>query len=311
VAQLVDGVADGLDLVPDDIDGVVAVALRGLLDQWPVPDLDRVGAPRDLHDRRPAEVAGEPLGVDGRRRDDDLQVGAAGEEPVEVPEEEVDVEAALVRLVDDERVVLPELAIGLDLGEQDAVGHQLDEGVVARLVGEAHLVADRSAERGVQLLGDPVGHRAGGQPARLGVADEPPHAAPQLQADLRELGRLPGAGLPGDDHDLVVADGRRDLLLLLADRQLGGVPDLGHGGAAPGQALLGRVDVGGQLGDDRLQGAAVPHLPHAVEATLQAALVAVHQVGQAGLQIGERWCHKRRSHVVAKDRHPAGFPTPG
>ena len=43
----------------------------------------------------------------------------------------------------------------------------------------------------------------------------------ELEADLRELRRLARPGLAGDDHDLVVADGARDLLPLLADRQLG------------------------------------------------------------------------------------------
>ena len=40
-------------------------------------------------------------------------------------------------------------AVALRLGEQDAVGHQLDERVGLRVVGEADLVADRVARRGV------------------------------------------------------------------------------------------------------------------------------------------------------------------
>ena len=64
--------------------------------------------------------------------------------------------------------------VALQLGQQDAVGHQLDQRVVADLVGEPHLVADRVAQLGAQLLGDPLGHAAGRDPARLGVPD---HAA--------------------------------------------------------------------------------------------------------------------------------------
>ena len=85
--------------------------------------------------RRPApavragEVPGEPLRVDGRRGDDHLEVGAAGQQLLEVAEDEVDVEAALVRLVDDQRVVAAQHPVGLDLGQQDAVGHQLDQRV--------------------------------------------------------------------------------------------------------------------------------------------------------------------------------------
>ena len=93
------------------------------------------------------------------------------------------------------------------------------------LVGEADLPADGLAERGVQLLGDALGDRAGGDPAGLGVPDHAADAPAQLQADLRDLRGLAGAGLTGDDHDLVVADRRQDVVLLLADRQLLGVRD--------------------------------------------------------------------------------------
>ena len=77
--------------------------------QRAVADLDRVGAAGDLDDRRRlppvGEVLGEALGVDGRRGDDQLEVGPARQQLLEVAEQEVDVEAALVRLVDDDRVV--------------------------------------------------------------------------------------------------------------------------------------------------------------------------------------------------------------
>ena len=123
--------------------------------------------------RRPGRRSGRrSAGVDGRRRDDELEVGAAGQQVREVAEQEVDVEAALVGLVDDDRVVAAQQAVALQLGQQDAVGHELDQRVLADLVGEAHRVADEVAELGAQLLGDAGGHRAGRQPAGLGVPDE-------------------------------------------------------------------------------------------------------------------------------------------
>ncbi len=141
-AQLGDGVGDAGDLV-------AALGVEG-----PVPHLDRVGAAAHLDDRGAAEVLGEALGLDGGRGDDDLEVGAAGQELGQVAEDEVDVEAALVGLVDDDRVVGPQHAVALELVEQDAVGHQLHEGAVADLVGEAHGVADGAADLDVELLGD-------------------------------------------------------------------------------------------------------------------------------------------------------------
>ena len=61
----------------------------------------------------------------------DLEVGRRSQQPLEVPEQEVDVEAALVRLVDDDRVVGEQLAVALRFGEQDAVGHELDVRIAA------------------------------------------------------------------------------------------------------------------------------------------------------------------------------------
>src|SRR5690606_2777023 len=86
--------------------------LVGLRVRRPVADLHRVGAAGDLDHRRVGEVAGEPVRIDGGRRDDQLQIGAAGEQPGQVPEDEVDVEAAFVRLVHDQRVVPAQLPVG-------------------------------------------------------------------------------------------------------------------------------------------------------------------------------------------------------
>ena len=54
-------------------------------------------------------------------------------------------------------------------------------------------------------------------------------AAAQLEADLGQLGGLPGPGLAGDDDDLVVPDRRRDVVTAGADRELGWVGDLHNG----------------------------------------------------------------------------------
>jgi hypothetical protein len=59
------------------------------------------------------EVLAEPGGVDRRRGDDDLEVGAPRQQLLEVAEQEVDVEAALVGLVDDDRVVAAQIPVAL------------------------------------------------------------------------------------------------------------------------------------------------------------------------------------------------------
>ena len=69
----------------------------------------------------------------------------------QVAQDEVDVEAALVRLVDDQRVVRREPAVAANLVQQDAVGHDLDQRARARLIREPHLETDGLAEPHLEL----------------------------------------------------------------------------------------------------------------------------------------------------------------
>ena len=127
-------------------------------------------------------------------------------------------------LVDDERVVAAQHRIRLDLRQQDAVRHQLDQGRGADLVRETHLVADYLAgfaAHGLsQLMGDAVRDRTRREPARLGMPDHASHAAAQLHADLRQLRCLTRAGLARHDDHLMVADSARDLVAPGAHRQV-------------------------------------------------------------------------------------------
>ncbi len=283
----------------------------GRHDQWPVADLHRKGAAGDLDHRRVAEMAREALRVDRRRGDDHLQVGPSWQELPQVAEDKVDVEAAFVGLVDDQRVVLAQQPISLHLCQQDAVRHQLDQAVAADLVGEPHLVADGSARpvvRTAEFLGDAFGHRACGQAPRLGVTDQPAHAPAEFQADLRELRRLAGTGLTSQDHDLVVADRGEDLVLLLTDRQVRGIGDLRHGREPLPYAQRGRLDIGGDLSDYRRTGLGVAYLARAVDTALQAALVTNHQIGQAFGQVGERRHQKAASNRVRRAGKGARVP---
>ena len=146
-------------------------------------------------------------------------------------------------LVDDDGVVAGEHGVGLDLGEQDAVGHEFDEGAGAGLLGEAHLVTDHpvAPDGRAQLVGDALGHAPGGDAPGLGVADHGGDAAAQFQADLGQLGGFAAAGLARDDDDLVVADRLGDLLAAGGDGQFLGVDDRGHGCGALGELVGGET----------------------------------------------------------------------
>ena len=149
-----------------------------------------------------------------------------------------------MRFVDDDRVVSAQLAVPLHLRQQDAVGHHLDQGVCTGVVGEAHLVADRGSELGLELLRDALGNRPGCDPTRLGVADQALDTATEVEADLGQLGGLAGAGLPRHDNNLMVSNGGSYVVPASGDGQVVGIADLRHGGETtrdPGSPGLGRL----------------------------------------------------------------------
>ena len=67
---------------------------------------------------------------------------------------------------------------------------------------------DYVAELRAQFLGDALRDRAGGDAPGLGVADLAGDAPAELEADLGQLGGLPGAGLAG--HDLMATPASAD-----------------------------------------------------------------------------------------------------
>ena len=134
-----------------------------------------------------------------------------------------------MRLVDDDRVVISQQRVGLRLGQQDAVGHQLHAGAGRQPVVEAHLVADHIAERCLQFIRDALGNRRGRNAARLRMADElaalprrrVAAPAPHRQRDLRQLRGFARTRFAADDDHLMRVQRRHDLVLARADRQVG------------------------------------------------------------------------------------------
>ncbi len=215
--DLVHGLGDGLV----HVHGLVVLVLH-LEELGAVADFHRIGAAGDLDHRRAAEEVREALRVDGGRGDDHLELGPGRDQALQVAEEEVDVEAALVGLVDDDRVVGAQLAVRVRLREEDPVGHHLQHRLGAGPVLEADLVADEALRAPRQLVGQARGEAARGDAARLRAPDEARGAALERQADLRDLGRLPRARLAADDRDRVLRDEGRDVVALLRDGQVVG-----------------------------------------------------------------------------------------
>ncbi|MCY1174198.1 hypothetical protein D9M73_143920 [compost metagenome] len=209
--------------------------------QRAIPGVHREGTAGDFDNGRIVEMLGETLQVDGCRSDDDFQVGTARQQGFQVAEQEVDVEAAFVGLVDDDRVVAFQITIILGFRQQDAVGHQFDQGAGITLILESHLIADQRAQRCTEFFGDPAGDAARSDPAGLGVADQAVLAATDFQANLRQLGGFTRAGLTGDDQHLMLFQRLFDFVALGGDRQAVVVTDHRQAGLARQYLLTGRL----------------------------------------------------------------------
>jgi hypothetical protein len=145
-----------------------------------------------------------------------------------------------VGLIQDQGVVAAEFRVGLGFGQQDAVGHDLDAGLRADMIGKTHLPADQTAEAGFGFLGDAGRHALRRDAARLGHADPAlATSSGRRQGDLGQLGGFAGTGFAADDDHLVRVQGGGDVLPARRYRQLLGKAQVGYreGGGEHGAAF--------------------------------------------------------------------------
>src|SRR5258708_39953586 len=96
----------------------------------------------------------EHLSVNGSGSDDQFQVVPSREQSFQMPKQKIDVEAALMRLIDDNRVVVRQVGLSLHFRKQDAIGHELDVGLRAGPVVKSDLATDFAAPGYIQFLRD-------------------------------------------------------------------------------------------------------------------------------------------------------------
>ncbi len=279
----------GRDLVSRGDDLLCGARIAARVGRSPA-HLDRKRAAFDLDDRRLFEVRREARGIDRRRSHDQLEIASFREQALQIAEQEIDVEAALVRLVEDDRVVVREPRIGLRLGEQDAVGHELDQRGIRNLIGEAHLEADEIADAGTELARDATRDRARGNPTRLRAADQPGATAPGRETQFRQLRRLARTRLAGEHDDLMLADQPHDLVGLRADRQALVDADFRYARIARCPARARGLDVGAQR-SDLARSRFRPRGRKPPPARQQASVVARHHLVERaaqGIEIGHR-----------------------
>ena len=73
--------------------------------------------------------------------------------------------------IHDNGVVFEQVGIGLGLGQQHAVGHDLDAGLGSSLVAEADFAADIAAVGHLEFFGHALGDGKSGDAARLRDGD--------------------------------------------------------------------------------------------------------------------------------------------
>ena len=168
--------------------------------------LDGEESTGDGDNGRAVEEVGEALGVKRGGGDDDAEVGAARQGALEQTEQEVDVERTLVGLVDDEGGITTEERVVARLGQQDAVGHQLEPRLLRGLALETVLIPHCRAQRCADFLGQTASHGDGRQTPRLGDADHPAGLWTGQVRELGKLGSLAAARIAADNRDGTLAE---------------------------------------------------------------------------------------------------------
>ena len=157
----------------------------GILLQRTVTHLYWITAATDLHDRRTAEMFSEALRIQRCRSNDELEITAARQQLLKITQQEIDIQAALMRLVDDDGVVFFQQPIALDFCQQNAIGHQLDAGIRRYLVIKANLIAHQATQLSFQFNRNARCHRPRRDTAWLGVGNDALHTPAQTQTDFR------------------------------------------------------------------------------------------------------------------------------
>src|SRR5690625_5423740 len=101
-----------------------------------IADFYRIGAAADFDDGGGSacgvfEVVREAIGVNRGGRDDEFEIGPARQELREVTEQEINVEAAFMGLINNDRVVFAQFRVALDSAGRAPSGLTLARGVAA------------------------------------------------------------------------------------------------------------------------------------------------------------------------------------
>ena len=103
-------------------------------------------------------MLGKTRGVNRGRGNDQLEIWPTRQELPEIAQQKINIQAAFVRLINDDGVVTTQQRIPLGLGKQDSIGHQFDRGLGAAAILKSDLVAYPFTQRRLEFISDTTGH---------------------------------------------------------------------------------------------------------------------------------------------------------
>ena len=178
-AQPPHGVSDPLVQVPVRTLGFILIFGQRLVHQ-----VNRVTPAGYLDHRRAIEMPGKLFCIDCRGGNQQLEVRASRQQGFQISQQEVDIQAALVRLVDDDGVVGVQVAVMHRFRQQNTIGHELDVTTGAAAFPEPHLVTYHSAQITLQFFGYPFRHGPCSDPSWLGTGNQATRSPAGLEAEF-------------------------------------------------------------------------------------------------------------------------------
>src|SRR5215471_4444360 len=126
--------------------------------------------------------------------------------------QEINIQAPLMRLIDDDGVILREQWLALSLGEQNAIGHQFDVSFRTGPVVKADLTTHLPSPSDIQFVGNPSRYRQRRNATGLSAADFRFNSQTPFEAHFRELCRFPRASFACNYNDLIGANRLHDFI---------------------------------------------------------------------------------------------------
>ena len=177
-----------------------------------IVEVHRISAAFYLNYRCASKEFGKPAGIQRRGTDDQPQVSPPVQQKPQIAEQKVNVEAAFMRLIQNQGMILAQIRIMLRFRQKNPIRHELQARIRPGFFLKAHLVTHQTSQVAVQFLRHSAGNGSSSQPSGLGAPYSAPHLPGKLHGHFRELGSLTGSRLPHYDNDLVLPHCRQNII---------------------------------------------------------------------------------------------------